>query len=68
MNTVVKQNVSMFLGATFSLATFWFLLMGVAQSSPLKILGGVVCLVGAVLSFRYYREQLRLDSDRGDVS
>ena len=59
----MKQNVSMFLGATFSLATFWLLLLGITQSSPLKILGGVVCLVGAVLSFRYYREQLQPDSD-----
>lgn len=63
MNNVGKQNVSLFLGAMFSVGTFWFLLLGVVETSPLKLAGGVICLVGAVLSFRYYRDQLRLDRD-----
>lgn len=56
----------MFLGAMFSVGTFWLLLLGVTQTSPVKILGGVACLIGAVYSFRYYRQQLRLESDGQD--
>ena len=63
MNNVGKQNVSLFLGAMLSVGTFWFLLLGFMETSPLKLVGGMLCLVGAVFSFRYYRDQLRLDRD-----
>ena len=64
MDTAGKQNVSMFLGAMFSIGTFWLVLGGLASTSPLQLLGGVACLAGAIASFRFYRQELQ--RDRGD--
>jgi hypothetical protein len=58
----------MFLGALFSVATFWLLLLGVTGPNLLYVLGGVLSLVGAFVSFRYYRDQLRAESDSSEES
>ncbi len=61
MDSTAKQNLAMFGGAMLSVGTFWLLLMGVTEPNILKLAGGFVCLVGAVIAFRFYREELRAD-------
>ena len=36
------------------LAAFWFVVLGIGGGGAVQILVGVLCLIGAVLTFRFY--------------
>jgi hypothetical protein len=51
-----KGNILMFLGAVLALATFWLIVLGVTQASPIRIVFGVLAGALSVWVFRLYAE------------
>lgn len=59
MDQTTKGNMLIFFGAMLILATFWLIVLGYQQSSPVRIALGVCAAVGAVVVFRVYARSRR---------
>ncbi len=54
MDPIAKQNLLVFLTAMAVVAAFWLLVLGIGESDPWKILGGIAAAAAAVVTGRLY--------------
>ncbi len=54
MDSTTRANLLLFAGSMLVLAAFWFVVLGIGGGGAVQILVGVLCLIGAVLTFRFY--------------
>ena len=62
MSSEGTRNVLMYFGAMGVVSTFWLLLLGLVNHSPLQLTGAAAALIVTVFCFRAYRAELRKDS------